>query len=76
MTIFATHFAVVLGAWRLRVRVDLDEPRESELGREAPDDSAPPRREAPARPGNDGWAALPWDEARFAPPGYGSYDRR
>jgi hypothetical protein len=31
MTIFATHFALVLGAWRLRVRIDLDEPRESEL---------------------------------------------
>jgi hypothetical protein len=35
MTIFATHFALVLGAWRLRVRIDLDEPRESEL-REQP----------------------------------------
>jgi hypothetical protein len=31
MTIFASHFSVVLGAWRLRVRIDLDEPRESEL---------------------------------------------
>jgi len=31
MTIMATHFAIVLGAWRLRVRIDLDEPRESEL---------------------------------------------
>jgi hypothetical protein len=30
MTIMATHFAIVLGAWRLRVRIDLDEPRESE----------------------------------------------
>ncbi len=28
MTILATHFAIVLGAWRLRVRIDLDEPRE------------------------------------------------
>lgn len=28
MTIMATHFAIVLGAWRLRVRIDLDEPRE------------------------------------------------
>jgi hypothetical protein len=27
MTIMATHFALVLGAWRLRVRIDLDEPR-------------------------------------------------
>ncbi len=31
MTILATHFAIVLGAWRLRVRIDLDEPREAEL---------------------------------------------
>jgi uncharacterized protein YjlB len=31
MTIMATHFALVLGAWRLRIRIDLDEPRESEL---------------------------------------------
>ena len=31
MTIMATHFALVLGAWRLRVRIDIDEPRESEL---------------------------------------------
>ena len=35
MTILATHFAVVLGAWRLRVRIDLDEPRESELDERA-----------------------------------------
>jgi hypothetical protein len=27
MTIMATHFAIVLGAWRLRIRIDLDEPR-------------------------------------------------
>ena len=31
MTIFASHFALVLGAWRLRIRIDLDEPRASEL---------------------------------------------
>ena len=31
MTIVATHFALVLGAWRLRVRIDIDEPRESEM---------------------------------------------
>ena len=31
MTIMATHFAIVLGAWRLRIRVDIDEPREAEL---------------------------------------------
>lgn len=31
MTIMATHFAVVLGAWRLRVRIDIDEPSERQL---------------------------------------------
>ncbi len=28
MTILATHFSLVLGAWRLRVRIDIDEPRD------------------------------------------------
>jgi len=28
MTIMATHFAIVLGAWRLRIRIDIDEPRD------------------------------------------------
>ena len=31
MTIMATHFAIVLGAWRLRIRIDLDEPRAAAL---------------------------------------------
>lgn len=44
MTIIATHFAIVLGAWRLRVRIDLDEPRESEL-KDAP---LPQQAAAPA----------------------------
>jgi hypothetical protein len=45
MTIMATHFALVLGAWRLRVRIDIDEPRESELAAEhgAAHDAAPTR---------------------------------
>ncbi|MBV8748637.1 MAG: hypothetical protein JO103_02870 [Candidatus Eremiobacteraeota bacterium] len=43
MTIMATHFAIVLGAWRLRVRIDLDEPREEEL-------SEAPRRTTAAAP--------------------------
>jgi hypothetical protein len=44
MTIMATHFAIVLGAWRLRVRIDIDEPRESELSetRAQAQPSAPP----------------------------------
>jgi hypothetical protein len=28
MTIMATQFALVLGAWRLRIRIDIDEPRD------------------------------------------------
>ncbi len=28
MTIIATQFALVLGAWRLRIRIDIDEPRD------------------------------------------------
>jgi hypothetical protein len=28
VTILATHFALVLGSWRLRVRIDIDEPRD------------------------------------------------
>jgi len=45
MTIMATHFAIVLGAWRLRVRIDLDEPREEELR-----EQHPPQRTASAAP--------------------------
>ncbi len=70
MTIMATHFAIVLGAWRLRVRIDLDEPHERESGE---NDDAPPAPRS-ARYGNDGWAAAPYGEPRFAPSdprGYG-----
>lgn len=49
MTIMATHFAVVLGAWRLRVRIDLDEPRESELS----DQPAPAQPSAAAPSAGD-----------------------
>ena len=42
MTIMATHFALVLGAWRLRVRIDIDEPRESDL-RDVQGTAAPAR---------------------------------
>ncbi len=45
MTILATHFAIVLGAWRLRIRIDIDEPRAEQLQ----DDSVPVRREADSR---------------------------
>lgn len=57
MTILATHFAIVLGAWRLRVRIDIDEPRDE---REA----VAVRADAPSarRVGTDGWAAAPWSE--------------
>ena len=49
MTIMATHFALVLGAWRLRVRIDLDEPRldASDAGTAADDRVQP---DAGARP--------------------------
>ena len=47
MTIMATHFALVLGAWRLRVRIDIDEPRESELRDDQPP-AAPAARTADA----------------------------
>jgi hypothetical protein len=48
MTIMATHFAIVLGAWRLRVRIDLDEPRESELAAEHGDGRDPGGAHGPA----------------------------
>jgi hypothetical protein len=46
MTIMATHFAIVLGAWRLRVRIDLDEPRKDacDAGTLADDRSQPAAR--------------------------------
>ncbi|HTD37401.1 MAG TPA: hypothetical protein VK669_07795 [Candidatus Limnocylindrales bacterium] len=31
MTIMAAHFGITLGIWRVRLRIDIDEPRESEL---------------------------------------------
>lgn len=37
MTILATHFSLVLGAWRLRVRIDIDEPRDERAGAERRD---------------------------------------
>ncbi len=56
MTILATHFSLVLGAWRLRVRIDLDEPRASEI-------DEPPR--AATRAADDaGCASAPHVAAR------------
>jgi hypothetical protein len=46
MTIMATHFTIVLGAWRFRLRFDIDEPRESELA----ETQAQPQSAAPAPP--------------------------
>jgi hypothetical protein len=43
MTIMATHFTIVLGVWRIRLRLDIDEPRESELA----ETHAPPQNAAP-----------------------------
>jgi hypothetical protein len=62
MTIMATHFAVVLGAWRLRIRIDIDEPRESEL-----DDRRAPVQTA----GYDPAAAMPPPAQRVASWGRG-----
>ncbi len=49
MTILATHFAIVLGAWRLRIRIDIDEPRDDivDYGTAADDRSqaGPPARD-------------------------------
>ena len=58
MTILATHFSIVLGAWRLRVRIDIDEPRASEI-------DEPPR----AVPRSAGDRA--YDEPRVAARGRG-----
>lgn len=49
MTILATHFAIVIGAWRLRIRIDIDEPRESDLrDTPAPAPAAPSPSAVPA----------------------------
>jgi hypothetical protein len=61
MTILATHFSLVLGAWRLRVRIDLDEPREADV-----DESAAPRRHPDGRA-----SAAQRDVPSFAPWGRG-----
>jgi hypothetical protein len=61
MTILATHFCLVLGAWRLRVRIDLDEPREADL-----DERATSQRRAGERA-----TAAQRDLPTFAPRGRG-----
>ena len=58
MTIMAAHFGITLGIWRLRVRIDVDEPRECEL-REQP---------APDNAGAGGSAGAPSAAAYVAPP--------
>ena len=58
MTIMAAHFGITLGIWRLRVRIDVDEPREFEL-REQP---------APERLAADESAGAPSAAASVAPP--------
>ena len=35
MTFLATHFSLVLGAWRFRVRIDIDEPHEDAIAEPA-----------------------------------------
>ena len=48
MTIMAAHFGITLGIWRLRLRIDIDEPRESELRDEAVPQPAVPPAAAPS----------------------------
>ena len=47
MTIMAAHFGITLGIWRLRLRIDIDEPRESELRDEPAAPTAAPSTEPP-----------------------------
>jgi hypothetical protein len=61
MTIAATHFSIVLGSWRLRIRVDIDEPREAELN----GDRAPAAADG-------GWTS---DAAQAVPPRAASWGR-
>jgi hypothetical protein len=62
VTIMATHFALVLGAWRLRIRIDIDEPRADvvDSGTLADDRTQPgARARYDARPAAS--AASPWN---------------
>ena len=63
MTIMATHFAIVLGAWRLRIRIDLDEPRESAFDSGTLADDSAQRPASAARNGTRAAAssASPWN---------------
>jgi len=62
MTIMATHFAIVLGAWRLRIRIDLDEPREEAFDAgTAADDRAPATSAARNGTRPRASAASPWN---------------
>ncbi|GAC1464798.1 MAG: hypothetical protein PVSMB8_17030 [Vulcanimicrobiaceae bacterium] len=58
MTILATHFAIVLGAWRLRIRIDVDEPCEADLRAE----DVPEAARRAAQPTADGVSprSVPW----------------
>ncbi len=62
MTIMATHFALVLGAWRLRVRIDLDEPRSDACDAgTAADDHAHVRPDPRERPRSTVSSAPRWN---------------
>lgn len=58
MTIMAAHFGITLGIWRLRVRIDVDEPRESEL-REQPVPERAAAAESAGGPGTAAYVAPP-----------------
>lgn len=58
MTIMAAHFGITLGIWRLRVRIDIDEPRECEL-REQPAAESAAAAESAGGPGTATYVAPP-----------------
>lgn len=58
MTILATHFSVVLGAWRIRLRLDIDEPREDALDDATPTAPIPAAAERSAGRASD--RVAPW----------------
>lgn len=49
MTIMAAHFGITLGIWRLRLRIDIDEPREP-AAEAKPAATGPVAADAPSAP--------------------------
>ena len=54
MTILATQFSLTLGAWRLRLRLDIDEPHEDDASAfDMPTEKRTPPRPALTLPSNN-----------------------